>query len=123
MRLYGSLVLTCVALLAGCIGATPLAPVTAANQDQVKSCQNTASIHNGLVIGDLSLGVAGTTLGAVGAIETDVSAKNALAVTAAVVAGVAAVGAGGVALSASSFANGNCSQWVGPLPVLAKDSP
>jgi hypothetical protein len=102
-----------------CITSSPTVPVTPANQAQIASCQSTASLHNGVVIGDMVVGGGATTLGAVAAAlpGDQVQTRTNLAITTAALAGVTTVGAGIAALTASNFSNGHCSEVVAPLPM------
>jgi hypothetical protein len=105
--------------LTGCLSSAPLVPVTSANQAQVTSCENTASMHNGVVVGGfvLSGGTAG--LAGVAAAEPDSngSAKTALGVAGAIVGGAAIIDAAVAELTNSNFQNGQCSSVVGALPT------
>jgi hypothetical protein len=104
--------------LAGCIPGTAIVPVTASNSAQVSSCQSSASVHNAFVIGDFAVGGIGATLGSVAAAESsDPNTAKALAVAAAVTAGVGVFGAAVASLAASNFANGQCTTVVGALPT------
>ena len=42
------------------ISSAAIVPETAANTNQINTCQSTASLHNGFVIGDFALGGAST---------------------------------------------------------------
>lgn len=102
--------------LGGCISAVPIEPVTPANAAQVSGCQNIASTHNDLVIGDFVLSGGTTGVGAVAAFETDQGTRTALAITSAIVGAATAVATAITAYTASEFTNGQCSAVVGPLP-------
>ena len=104
---------------AGCLSSAPIVPVTPANQAQISTCESTATLHNGVVVGGFSLSATGGTLGAVAALEPNVTTKNTLDVAAAVAAGLALVDTSLLALSSSNFSNNNCSSVVGNLPIAA----
>jgi hypothetical protein len=106
--------------LAGCISAVPIEPVTPANQVQVSGCENIASTHNDLVVGGFVFGGASTALGAVSAFDQNPNDRTAYAISAAVVGALAAVDTAVTAFTSSEFANGKCSDVVGPLSVAAK---
>jgi hypothetical protein len=106
-----------------CISSAPTVPVTAANSSQISSCQNTAETHDLAVIGDFVFGGVGTTLGSISAAESNTNTKTALAIAAAGSAGVLIVGTAIAGLTASNFANSNCSSVVGPLPLSTKPIP
>lgn len=103
----------------GCawLASTPIVPVTPQNQAQVAGCQSIAGAHNAIVVGDITLGAASTTLGAVSAAEPsqNQTTKVDFAIAAAAVAGVAAVGVGMVGVTAAEFVNGQCPTVVGDL--------
>jgi len=117
----GILVMALGLLQSGCLSSAPIVPVTPANTAQVSSCENTATLHDGFVIGDFALGGAAAALGGTAAAvpSSNASAQEGLAISAAV------AGAGAVVLTAfseytaSNFANGNCPSVVGPLPAAA----
>jgi hypothetical protein len=109
--------LACPLYLTACLSSAPIVPETAANQDQIATCQATAELHNGVVVGDFVLGGAAPALGAVAAALPNGSGKTDLGITAAVTAGVLAVGATLVGYTASNFAASNCSSVVGQLPT------
>jgi hypothetical protein len=100
-----------------CLSSAPIVPVTPANTAQVSSCENTATLHDGFVIGDVVVGGAGAGLGAAAAAVSDTNAKTGL--------GVGAAGAGAIAVAltalaevtASNFVNSQCATVVGPLPT------
>lgn len=103
--------------LAGCFSSAPTVPVTPANQAQITSCENTATLHDGYVVAGFVVGGAGAGLGASVAAVGDPSVKTGLGIGA---AGAAAIGVTLAALgelTASNFANSNCSAVVGPLPA------
>jgi hypothetical protein len=102
----------------GCISSAPIVPVTPANSAQVSACQNIASVHNGIVVGDFVIGGSAIVIPTVAAAlpSTNTTAKTDLAVTSAIVGGVTAIGAGLGAFYATDFANQNCSSVVGVLP-------
>ena len=106
--------------LGGCISAVPVEPVTPANTAQVSGCQNIASTHNDLVFGGFVFGGASTALGAISAFDQNPSDRTAYAITAAAVGALAAVDTAVTAFTSSEFANGHCSDVVGPLSVSAK---
>jgi hypothetical protein len=106
--------------LCGCISSAPIVPVTPENSAQVASCQSSAQVHNDVVIGGFVLGGISAGLGTAGATVTDTSAKNDLAISAAVVGGLALVDTAITGFSAQDFANGNCSSVVGALPSIVK---
>lgn len=107
-------------LLSGCMSSAPTVPVTPANQAQVTSCQNTASLHNDVVIGDFVFGGAGAATGGIGAAVTDSNQRAWLAGGAAVASGLVVAGTAIAGFSAKNFANSHCSEVVGDLPALAK---
>lgn len=111
------------ALCAGCLSSAPIVPVTAANSAQVSSCESTATLHNDLVVGDFVLTGGAAGLGTVGALVSDSQGKTDLAVAAAGAAGVALVASSLIELTASNFANSQCSSVVGPLPVAPPLAP
>ena len=111
------LALCCLTHLSGCLSVAPVVPVTPANQAQVQTCQSTASLHNGVVIGDFTLGAAGTALGSIGALASDSTTKTDLAITTAVLGGLSAVGVAVAGLTSVSFTNDHCTDVVGPLPA------
>jgi hypothetical protein len=115
-----ALALACILGLTGCISAVPVEPVTPANQAQVSGCQNIASTHNDLVVGGFVFGGASTALGAVSAFDQNPNDRTAYAISAAVVGALAAVDTAVTAFTSSEFANGKCSDVVGPLSVAAK---
>ena len=103
--------------LAGCLYSAPIVPVTPANQAQVASCQQTAVFHDGDVIVDFGLGGISSALAGSAAAVSDQNTKTDLAVVSASVAALVVVGAAIAELTASNFANSNCSSVVGPLPT------
>jgi hypothetical protein len=106
----------------GCISSAPLVPETAANAQQIQTCEQTALAHNDVVIGDFTLGGLGAASGAAAAIVggSNTGLSTGLAVGAAVAAALATGGTGLAAFTASNFANSQCSSVVGPLPASAK---
>jgi hypothetical protein len=119
------LLLLLVPTLTSCITSSPTVTPTPQNANQIASCQQTASLHNGVVIGDMIVGGGATTLGAVAAAlpSDQTSTKTDLAITTAALAGVTTIGAGVAALTASNFSNGHCSDVVAPLPMKPGPSP
>lgn len=111
------LLLLVLASLSGCISSAPIVPETAANAAQISSCQGTAVAHNDLVIGDFVLSGLGGGSGVVAAALTDQGQKTAFATGAAVAAVLLTTTVALTAYTAATFANGNCSSVVGPLPV------
>ena len=103
--------------LGGCISSVPVVPVTPTNQVQVAGCQNIATTHNDLVVGDFVLSGGATGVGAVAAFETNQGVRTGLAISAAIVGALTAVDTAWMALTASEFANGQCPLVVGPLPT------
>lgn len=101
--------------LVGCL-PPPTVPVTPANSAQVSSCQGIAGLHNDVVLGDLVIGIGGTTVGSVAAIDTNPNDRQALALTGAILAGVAAAGAVVQAYTSQEYAVGDCSSVV-PIPA------
>lgn len=101
--------------VSGCISAVPIGPVTPSNQSQVSGCQNIASTHNDIVVGDFVFSGAATAVGGVAALETGTDVRTALAITSAILGAVTGVGAAVTAYTASEFTNGQCSTVVGPL--------
>lgn len=110
-------------VLTGCISSAAVVPVTTANQSQVQTCQTTASVHNGVVIGDfaLSAGTAGVASGAV--LATDSNTKTVLSGVGIGLAGGLAIGTAVAELTASNFVNSNCSSVVGALPTSPAPAP
>ena len=113
-------VLGCLVLFGGCFPAAAVVPVTPVTQAQVSSCQALAADHNAIVVGDFSIGLAGTTAAgiAAGLSSSDPGAARGVAIGA---AGAGAIAAGGLALASyysSAYAAQNCAQVLGPLPVL-----
>lgn len=106
-----------------CISSAAIVPETAANTNQINSCQSTASLHNGFVIGDFALGGGTTAVAGIAAGVSDTTAKNDLAVTGAILGGALVVGTALAAYTSSNFANSQCSSVVGPLPTVAKPTP
>lgn len=106
------------------LSSAPTVPVTPANQAQVSSCQNTAAIHNTVVIGGFALSGSGAALAGVGAAEPDSngSLKTALGIAGAIVGGVALIDAAVAELSNSNFQNSKCGDVVGPLPTAKNPS-
>lgn len=102
-------------LLSGCISSAPIVPVTPANQAQVSTCENIASLHNGVVIGDFVVGGAAAGLAGVAAAVTDTNTKNALAIGSAITGALGVVGTAIAGFTASNFSNSQCSNVVGPL--------
>jgi hypothetical protein len=104
-----------------CISDAPIVPETPANQAQIQSCQSTATLHNGFVVGDFSLGGIAASLASTSAAfpGANASAKTDLAITAGIVAGATMVATALTGYSAATFANSNCGVVVGALPVLA----
>lgn len=118
VKVVGSLLmLVAVISLSGCLSSAPLVPVTSVNQAQVTACQNTATLHNGVVIGDfaLSAGAAGVASGAI--LATDSGTKNTLSGVGIGLAGGLAIGTAIAELTASNFQNSQCAAVVGPLPT------
>jgi hypothetical protein len=114
------LVLVAALLLSGCLSSAPIVPVTPANQAQITACQNTATLHNGVVIGDFVVGGGTTALAATAAIVQDQNAKNDMAIVGAGLGAVTVVGTALAGYSASNFANSQCSQVVGALPSISQ---
>ena len=104
---------------AACITSSPTVTPTPANQAQIASCQATASLHNGIVIGDMTVGGGAATLGTIAAAlpGNQVNGKTDLAIAAAATAGLTTIGAGIAALTSANFSNGHCSEVVAPLPM------
>ena len=103
----------------GCLSSAPIVPVTPANQAQIASCSTDAQLHNAFVLGDIIVG--GTTTGIAGASAafTDTNTKTALAISAAIAAGLTAIGTGGVGLTTMNFEDSKCADVVGSLPIAA----
>jgi hypothetical protein len=101
--------------VSGCISAVPVVPETPANAAQISGCQNIATTHNDLVIGDFVLSGGATGVGAVAAFETGTDVRTALAITSAILGAATAVTTAVTAFTASEFTNGQCSAVVGPL--------
>jgi hypothetical protein len=100
-----------------CISSAPIVPVTPQNQSQVTACQNTAAVHDAVLVSDIVLGVATTTVATLAATSTDNTLKNDFAVTGAVTGGLAAVGAAVAELTHKNFDDSKCTDVVGPLPA------
>ena len=115
VKIAGSVLM--IAMLTGCISSAPTVPVTPANAAQISSCESSAAVHNDFVIGGFALGGISAGLGASGAVVSDTNAKTDLAIGAAVVGGLMLVDSAIVGLSASNFANSQCTSVVGALPV------
>lgn len=103
--------------LPGCFPGNALVPVTAANSAEIAQCQSVSGLHNGIVIGDYTVGGLGAATGAVAAAlpAQDVTAKDALAIAGATGAALVAVGAGLASLTASEYVNDGCGSLVAPL--------
>ena len=106
-------------LASGCLSSAPTVPVTPANSAQITTCENTATFHNDLVIGDFVFSGAAGTLGAVGAVASDSTAKTDAAIGAAIAGGAAVLTSSLIALTTSNYANNGCGSVVGALPVAA----
>ena len=104
--------------LVGCISSAPIVPVTPENTSQVSTCQTIAADHNGIVVGDfvLSAGTAGLSAAAAGV--SDPNTKTAVSAVAIGVGSALVLGTALAGFTAADFANSNCSQVVGALPVL-----
>jgi hypothetical protein len=113
------------AVLVGCISSAPIVPETPANAEQISTCQTTATEHNGVVVGDMIVGVGATTLASTSAAlpPTNASGRAVTATVAAVLAGITGGGAGLAAFYASNFQNSNCGVVVGALPSVAAGPP
>jgi hypothetical protein len=103
----------------GCLSSAPTVPVTPANQAQITTCENTATLHDGVVVGDFVLGAGTTGLATAAAAVADTNTKNdmtyiGIGTAAALVAGTAIA-----ELTAANFANSQCSSVVGSLPAVA----
>ena len=105
--------------LTGCLSSAPFVPVTPQNQAQIATCQSIATEHDSVVVGDFVFGGVGAIAGTVGASlpKGNNTAIQIMDITAGVGAGVAAIGATVASFTASDFANSQCSNVVGPLPV------
>jgi hypothetical protein len=106
-----------------CISSAAIVPETAANTNQINTCQSTASLHNGFVIGDFALGGASTGLASAAAFATDTNTKNALAYVGIGTGAALIVGTAIAGYTSSNFANSNCSSVVGALPSITKPAP
>jgi hypothetical protein len=106
-----------------CISSAAIVPETAANTNQINTCQSTASLHNGFVIGDFALGGASTGLASAAAFATDTNTKNALAYVGIGTGAALIVGTAIAGYTSSNFANSNCSSVVGALPSITKPTP
>ena len=115
VKIAGSVLM--IAMLSGCISSAPIVPVTPQNSAQVSSCESSAAVHNDFVIGGFALGGISAGLGASGAVVSDTNAKTDLAIGAAIAGGLMLVDSAIVGLSASNFANSQCTSVVGALPV------
>jgi hypothetical protein len=119
-KVVGSMLFFVVAVAcAGCLSSAPVVPVTAANQAQISTCENTATLHDGAIIGDFVFGGIGTGLGSAAALVTDSNTKTGLGVGGAIAGAGVVVGTAIAGLTASNFANSQCSEVVGPLPTVA----
>jgi hypothetical protein len=105
-------------LLSGCISAVPVVPATPENQAQISQCQTIAADHNGLVIGDFVLSAGAAGLGAAAAGLTSPQAKTDVGAVTIGVGSVLVIGTALAGFTAADFSSSNCSQVVGPLPVL-----
>ena len=103
--------------LSGCISSAPIVPVTQQNQAQVAACEQDATLHNAAVFAGIGLGAVGAGAGTVGAIDSDTGVKTAMAVTGASAAALVTAAVAVANLTASNFANSQCSSVVGPLPT------
>lgn len=110
----------CAVALTGCLTSAPIVIQTPSNQAQIASCQSTASLHNGVVIGDFVVTGSAAGLAGASAFVTDTTAKNTMAITGAGLGGAALIGTGIAALAASNFANSKCSDVVGNLPTATE---
>jgi hypothetical protein len=104
-------------LTSGCLSSAPIVSVTPQNTTQISSCESSATVHNVAALTGIGLGVIGTGLGSVAAVETDSNVKTGLAAGGAVSAALAGGAAAVTALAAENFANSQCSSVVGPLPT------
>lgn len=103
--------------LTGCLSSAPVVTQTPANAAQIASCENTATMHNDLLIGDFVLTASGAGLGTVGALASDTTTKTDLAIAAAGVGAAAVLTSALVGLTTSNFQNSKCGDVVGPLPA------
>lgn len=110
-------------LVSGCISSAPIVPETSSNIDQISSCQTTAAAHNLVVISDFVLSGSGVTLATSGAAISDATAKTDLVIVSAIVGGLSLAGGAIAGYTASNFANSQCPNVVGPLPVPLATKP
>lgn len=103
-------------LCSGCLSSAPVVPVTPANQAQVTTCENAATLHNGFVIGDFTFTAVGGGAGAAAALVSDPQAKTDLGIVGAIAGAGALAATSIVGLSASDFNSNQCTNVVGPLP-------
>jgi hypothetical protein len=103
--------------LSACLASAPIVAVTPSNSAQISVCQSTASLHDGIVVGDFVVGGASAGLAGVAAVVTDTNTKTTMGAVAAGVAAVGVVGAALAELTASNFTNSNCGSVVGALPA------
>jgi len=105
--------------VSGCLSSAPLVPITPDNTAQISSCENTATLHNGFLIGGFVVTGAAGGLGAAGALASDPQTKTDLAIGGTIAAGAAVLATSLVAMSSSNYASNKCSAVIGPLPVAA----
>jgi hypothetical protein len=105
-------------LLMGCISVTPTVAVTPENSAKISSCESTATLHNGFVLGGIGVGAISAGMAGVAAAEPgNKGLQQGMAVGAAAAAGVAALAAGGAGLTAASFTGNRCTDVTTPLPM------
>ena len=104
-------------LLVGCISVTPTVPVTPENSAKISSCESTATLHNGFVLGGIGVGAVSAGMAGVAAASSDKGLQQGLAIGAAAAAGVTALATGGAGLTAASFTGNRCTEIVTPLPM------
>lgn len=105
--------------LMGCISSAPIGPVTPDSANKVATCQNIASTHNAVVVGDFVLGGVTTGLTGAAAVLSGDQVKTDLAAVGAVTAALAIAGTAIAGLTAADFSNSQCATVVGPLPALS----
>jgi len=127
LRLMALLSLIGLCLLAshllGCISVTPTVPQTPDNTAKIASCESTATLHNGFVMGGIGIGGASAIAAGIAAASPDNKGlQQGTAITAAAAAGLAAIATGGAGLTAASFTNNRCTDVTTPLPMQKNPS-
>lgn len=115
----GMVLMALAAFLSGCAADPAVVPVTPANASAISSCQGIEAARGDIVIGDFTFTGAAAVLGGVaaGLPASNVNGRTDFAIAAAGSAGVAGVLTGLTAFETSAFTNGQCQQYLGPLPA------